>query len=276
MSSRLVLGLSLILAISACGGAASDGPPVGTLAVATYGARPAPQAVDVPPIAQALRDIDRTSFRQAFEKQRAYSYSRYRRTEQFAEDGLLSAFAEYTLEAQPGSAPVITAADSVGSFDFGLFSGFVSNTVTELDPVDLSDYVLPDDPIYLQDRHLHAYSYEARRDTLMWDRQARVYEVEARAAEGDGYNVRRVRYMVDAQTKELIAVELDRIDLALLYREESSFFLHVRPMSNGDRLPYTSRFYTSVWMPFRDIKRIGTVSTYYGYQRDERVASAGR
>ena len=136
--------------------------------------------------------------------------------------------------------------------------------------------MLPDDPVYLQDRHLSAYSFEAKRDTLMWDRQARVYQVEARATEGDGYNVRRVRYMIDAQTAELIAVELDRIDLALLYREESSFFLHVRPMSNGDHLPYTSRFYTSVWMPFRDIKRIGTVSTYYGYQRAESVASAGR
>ena len=277
MSSPLVLGLSLILAVSACGGSTAEGPAVGTLAVATYGVTAAtPQQIDVPPVAQALREIDVTAFRQAFEKQRSYEFSRYRRTEQFSEDGLLSAFAEYTLEAQPGSDPVVVAADSVGRFDFGLFSRFVSNTVTSLDPVDLSDYVLPDDPIYLQDRHLDAYSYEAKGDTLMWDRQARVYQVEARATEGDGYNVRRVRYMVDAQTAQLIAVELDRIDLALLYREESSFFLHVRPMSNGDHLPYTSRFHTSVWMPFRDIKRIGTVSTYYGYQRGQSVADSGR
>ncbi len=274
MSLRLAFGLSLILAVSACGGAASDGLPVGTLAVATYGV--APQQAEVQPIAQILRDIDVTAFRQSFENQRAYAFSRYRRTEQVSEEGLLAAFAEYTLEAEPGSAPVVTAADSAGAFDFGLFSTFVSSTVSEIDPIDLSDYVLPDDPIYLQDRHLHAYSFESRRDTLMWDREARVYQVEALPGEGDGYNVRRVRYMVDAQTSQLLAVELSRIDLALLYREESSFFLHVRPMSNGDYLPYTSRFYTSVWMPFRDVKRIGTVSTYYGYRRGESVSASGR
>jgi hypothetical protein len=266
MSHRLIWCLPLILALAGCGGQ-SDAPPLGALTVASYASAAQADSVEVPELVTTLREVDAEDFMTAFETQRAYSYSRYRRTEQFSEDGLLSAFAEYTLELRPSAPPTLTAADSAGAFDYGYFTRFVSNTLTDLDPVDLSAYVLPADPPYLQDRHLGAYAYRALGDTLLWDRQARRIEVEAKPVEGDGYNIRRVRYMIDKQTSQLLAVELDRIDLALLYREESSFFLHVRPTRSGESVPYASRFYTSVWMPFREVKRIGTVSTYYDYRR---------
>jgi hypothetical protein len=258
MRSRLALCLALTLALAGC---SADAPPVGLAAPAA----PAAQTESDARLVERLREVETGAFRRASERQQDYAYTRYRRTEQFTDDGLLAAFSEHTLSVARGGSARIVSADSAGAFDYGLFSRFVSANVSDPDPDDLSDFVLPEDPIFLQDRHTDAYTYRALGDTLLWNRAARVIEVEARPDAGDGYNIRRVRYMIDRSTDELLAVELDRIDLALLYREESTFFLHVRPAPSGAFVPHASRFYTSVWMPFQEVKRIGTVSAYYDY-----------
>lgn len=215
-----------------------------------------------------LERIDRETFRKAFGKLDEREFTRYMRTEQFDDDDYLIAFEERVTRHQGRSSAreyVTLERDSAGTFDFGYFSRFVSQTVETFDPTDLAQYIIPEDPAYLSARNQDAYLYRALPDTLMWDMTARVIEVRARPKEGDGHNIRRVRLYVERGSNRLIAIYLERIDLAMWYREESQFYVHIRPAPNGTWVPYNTRFETKIGVPFRPAQRFRTVSTYYGY-----------
>lgn len=215
-----------------------------------------------------LSSIDQQSFRTAFTRLDQKNFTRYTRTEQFDGEDYLIAFEERILRHQGPSDErevMMMDRDSAGTFDYGYFSRFVSQTVDSRDPTDLARYIVPDDPAYMSARNQHAYVYRSLSDTLMWDAVARVIEVRARPEEGDGQNIRRVRLFVDRGTNRLIAMYLERIDLAMWYREESQFYVHIRPAPNGSWLPYNTRFETKIRVPFRSDQRFRTVSTYYQF-----------
>lgn len=215
-----------------------------------------------------LAEIDQRPFRAAFEQLQHHSFTRYTRTEQFDRGDFLVAFQERILRhALDGNRRTYTtlAEDSAGAFDYGYFSGFVSENVTSQDPPDLIPYVLPEDPAYLTERNRDAYLYRILPDTLMWDMVARVIEIRARPAEGDGQNIRRVRLYVDRGTQTLIAAYMERIDLSMWFREESRFYIHVRPAATGAWVPYNTRFESRISVPFRPTQLFRTVSTYYSY-----------
>ncbi len=212
--------------------------------------------------------VDRETFDKAFGRLDERDFTRYTRTEQFDDEEYLVAFEEQVTRHQgsPSNRRFVTLErDSAGAFDFGYFSRFVSQTVATYDPTNLAQYIIPDDPAYLSARNQDAYHYRALPDTVMWDMTARVIEVRARPEEGDGQNIRRVRLYVDKGTNRLIAIYLERIDLAMWYREESQFYVHVRPAPNGSWIPYNTRFETKIGVPFRPTQRFRTVSTYYDY-----------
>lgn len=215
-----------------------------------------------------IETIDQEAFKKAFAGLDQRSFTRYTRTEQFDDEEYLIAFEEQVTRHQgpPSNRDFVTLErDSAGTFDYGYFSRFVSQTVETYDPTDLAQYIIPDDPAYLSARNREAYSYRSLPDTLMWDVTARVIEVRARPEEGDGHNIRRVRLYVDRGSKRLIAIYLERIDLAMWYREESQFYVHIRPAPNGSWVPYNTRFETKIGVPFRPTQRFRTVSTYYAY-----------
>jgi len=110
------------------------------------------------------------------------------------------------------------------------------------------------------------YRFRILADTLLWDRPAHVYEARARPESGDGLNVRVVRQYVDVETNKLVGIFLERVDLALLFREESRFYVDLKPGPDGSFLPYNTRFETRIRMPFRGEYRIRTVSTFSGFQ----------
>jgi hypothetical protein len=93
-----------------------------------------------------------------------------------------------------------------------------------------------------------------------------VFEARARPEAGDGLNVRVVRQYVDVDTNKLVGVYLERADLALLFREDSKFYVDLKPGPDGDFLPYNTRFETRIRMPFRGEYRIRTVSTFSGFE----------
>jgi len=227
----------------------------------------------VGPIEAAERDsliatingVKQEAIRTAFSRLGDYSYNRYLRTEQFNIDDFIIAFSEQHLAitaTQDGPQSMVVRADSGGAFDFGFFKHFVSENVSDPDPVDLIPYVLEEDPPYLNPKNVDKYSFRVKGDTLMWDREAHIYEVRAKPDAADGLNIRKVRYYVDNASNQLVAMYLERIDLGLLFREESTFYVHILPVGGGDLVPYNTKFETTIKTPFKSSYRIRTVSTY--------------
>lgn len=258
----LVSGLSAVLA--ACGG--REAPP---LSPADAAARDS--------VVTILAGLDTTGIRSAFDRLEDLDYTRYIRTEQFDEEDYLVAYTEHVVRVGRDSdgeqAVEIQQADSGGAFDFGFFKRFVSANLESVDPVDLVPHVIPDDPDYLNPRMQDSYLFSERGDTLLWNRTARIIEVRARPGYADGLSIRRARYYIEPETDRLLAMGLERIDLALLFREESSFFVHVHPVSvAGERplLPWNTRFESTIRTPFRDAYTVRTVSTFRDFERGER------
>lgn len=217
-------------------------------------------------VLRAIQSVNTTGFRNAFTLLNSYSYQRFMRSDQFDEDGLLLAFREQTFEISPEGVR-LTGADSAGTFDYGLFRGFESIVFDVNDPTDLARVILPEDPEFLRPRYYEAYFYRVLSDTLLWDVMAKGYEIRATPRAGDGLNIRRTRYYIDPATNQLLAMFMARIDLGLLYREESEFYMQVRLTEWGDYVPSITRFSTQVLMPFRDPRRIGTASAYFGLSK---------
>lgn len=245
---------------------------LGLLVVNTTGCKRR-QISPVGPIEAAERDsvlhlidgVQQDAIRSAFERLEDYSYKRYLRTEQFDQEDFMIAFTEHVVVVsvtRDGRSSSITKADSGGAFDFGLFKRFVSENVEDPDPVDLVPFILEDNPSYLSPKNMDKYTFRVMGDTLMWDREAMIIEVRAKPDVADGLNIRKVRHYVDRATNQLIAMYLERIDLGMLFREESTFYVHIRPVAGGQLVPYNTRFETMIRTPFKTSYKIRTVSTY--------------
>ena len=237
----------------------------------------ASEATKVDSVATLLSGVDDTAFRAAFTGIDDYRYTRYTRTEQFDTDDYLVAFRENVFRAgwEEGIRQInVQQEDSAGTFDFGFFDRFTSSNMSGLDPVDLVQYLLPEDPPYLLGRNREKYEWRFLPDTLLWDTQAKVIEVKARRQKGDGENIRKVRHYVDRTTNELIAMYLERIDLALLFREESQFYVHMRRADDGKLVPHNTRFQTHIRTPFETDSKFRTVSTYYELESIPKIDSA--
>jgi hypothetical protein len=220
-------------------------------------------------VMEAMEHAEKSDFLTAFESLSSYAFNRYIRTEQYDAEDYIIAYDEHLLRTEGEDERRVVhveRTDSAGAFDFGFFSRFVSENVESADPVDLIPYVLPEDRAYDDPRSMDKYRFRFLADTLLWDRQARVIEIRARPELADGLNVRLVRQYVDIETGKLVGVYLERIDLALLFREESAFYVDLRPGPGDEFLPYNTRFETRIRMPFRQAYKIRTVSTFSAYE----------
>ena len=250
----LLLG---ILALPGCGSDEADQTPARTAGFIQ-------NETERAEVLSIIANPDISGFQEAFRALPERSFVRYTRTEQFDENGFLLAYRERTLRhVGPPAARefILLEADSSGTFDFGFFRHFVSATVEDEDPEDLTPYLFPEDPMYLSERNFDAYLYRFLPDTLMGETMAQVIEVRARPVEGDGKNIRRATYFLDRSTGRLIAFELNRIDLALFFREESTFYAHIQRHS-GEWVPYNTRFEARIVMPFKPPQQFRTVAAY--------------
>jgi len=208
------------------------------------------------------------AMRESYRKLREYNYTRYTRTEQRDIEEAIIAFEERTMryELDEGLRYLyVDEADSTGTFDFGLFNQFVSSNTGSNDPPDMSRFVLPREPAYKDPKNQEAYQYRIRRDTLMGDVAARVVDIRAVPEFGDGQNIRRVRLFIDRRSLQLIGIYMERIDLAMLFREESQFYVDVHQSDEGDWLPNNTRFKTNIQVPFNPNQTFSTVSTFYDF-----------
>ena len=214
-----------------------------------------------------LTRVDDDAFQTAFTNLPSFAYTRFLRTEQFTGEAQLLAYTEQTYRYAPGQAgPAVIQEATGGTLDFGVFHRFTSGLSASLDPPNLVDYVMVESPPYLTARHAQSYAFRLLPDTLMWDQSAYGFEVRAKPVDGDGLNIRRVRDYLDHATDQLIGLALDRTDINLLFREESSFWVHIRPTDSGTWVPQNTRFETRIRTPFRDPQHFRAVSTYSDYQ----------
>jgi hypothetical protein len=212
----------------------------------------------------AFSGADIEPMRQAFTRLANSTFTRYTRTEQLDRNEFLVAYRERLVRhtGLPGSRRFdVLDQDSSGTFDYGFFERFVSANVEKQDPRDLAPFLLPDAPAFLSGREFDAYLYRFQPDTLMGGVLARVVEARARPVEGDGRNIRRVRYFVDRETNALVGISLERIDLALFFREESRYFAHLQQSESG-WVPMNTRFESLIVMPFRPPQLFRTVASY--------------
>ena len=257
---------SVLLCISLLIGCSSSTESEGSMPMQSVAAQLEQETVERDSVLKTVEGIQTEGFKEAFKHLAQYDYTRYIRTEQFDDNDFMVAFRERTIRhegEQKDRTYTVLSSDSTGSYDFGYFRRFVSDNVDEQDPEDLTPYLFPRDPTYLSSRNYEAYSYDFDADSLMLNITAQAIEIRAKPVEGDGKNIRRARYFIDPQRNELVAFELERIDLAFFFREESTFFVHVQTLSDGTIVPYNTRFETRIIVPFRDPQRFRTVASYY-------------
>ncbi|MDZ4700310.1 MAG: hypothetical protein SH809_11435 [Rhodothermales bacterium] len=255
---------ALVLVLTAAAGCGSEATPPGQAVYATYGNLSNQDRAERDSVLTAFASADTEPIRRAFQQLALAEFTRYFRTEQLDKNEYLVAFRERTVRHSglPGSRRFdLVEEDSSGMFEFGFFEQFVSANVETQDPRDLAEYLLLADPPYLMPQNYEAYFYRMKPDSLMGDGLARVFEVRARPESGDGKNIRRVRLFVDSASNALVAIQLDRIDLALFFREESRFFVHIQNTEAG-WVPLTTRFESLIVMPFRPPQLFRTVAAY--------------
>ncbi len=215
----------------------------------------------------ALQVLKQDALRDAFAALPRYRYTRRTRTEQFDAAQRLVAFREratrYDLQGQARTR-VVLQADSSGAFDFGYLAPFISAAADERDAADLPQYVLLDDPPYLAPRNREAFVYRFLPDTVLADGAAQAIEVRARPGAGDAQDIRRVRLYRDRRSGQLVALSLHRREGGLLFREESRFYVEIRPVPGG-WAPLRTRFSTRLRVPLRTPQQFQTTSTYSDY-----------
>ncbi|MGI9174503.1 MAG: hypothetical protein ACR2GR_04210 [Rhodothermales bacterium] len=217
-----------------------------------------------------LAALDSQTFTDAFDALPRYTYARQTRTEQRRSDSSLVAAYEQDVRFQNQGdrrTRTVTAADSSGAFEQGLFGFFASSDSSRTDPPSVAPYMVPDDPAYLSPRNQEDFTYHRLPDTTIGQAQALVVEVRARPSSSQ--NLRRLRLAVDPETRLPLAIHLERADQSLLYREQSVFDLEMQATASGDRLPHRTRVQANLKRFFRPTQRFTTTSTYSGFEEME-------
>lgn len=213
----------------------------------------------------ALQSLRQSALREAFAALPRYRYTRRTRTEQFDAAERPLAFVErLTRNDVPGGPRTVLEADSAGAFAFGYLRPFLPAKADERDAADLPQYVLLDDPPYLAPRNREAFVYRFLPDTVLADGAAQAIEVRARPGAGDAQDIRRVRLYRDRRSGQLVALSLHRREGGLLFREESRFYVEIRPVPGG-WAPLRTRFSTRLRVPLRTPQQFQTTSTYSDY-----------
>ncbi len=237
--------LFLLLFVSAC-----SAPEAGRDA-----ARDTPEREQV---LSLLAQADTSTFRHAYDRLADFTYSRYERTTHAV--GGTPGEAQ-TRIARVADGAVQTLGDTGAPAGSGLQRAFAPPPA---DARDLSRYVLPSDPAYLQPRHYDAYDYRLLPDTLLGNLPVQVVEITARPDADPAPSVRQVRYYLHRDTHAVLAARLYRRDDALGFSEASTFFLRIRPLGET-YVPDVGRFSTTSVFPLRAPRRFERALAYYAF-----------
>ena len=216
-----------------------------------------------------LQETRQDALREAFARLPAYRYTRYLRTEQVDASHRRTAFAERVTrhDIQDNQrARTLLQADSAGAFETSLLGRLFGSDPDEHDDAAWPQHVLLDDPPYLAPRNWDAFIYRFLPDTSFWQAATQVVEVRARPDADNAPAIRRTHLYLDRASGQLVAVYIERAEGDLFFREESRFYLQIRPAPDTGWVPHTARFLTRLRLPLRAPRQFRSVSAYYNYE----------
>lgn len=192
-----------------------------------------------------MDSLDTRAFREAWHRPATLDHERTVRIEELGESEDIVAYREITVRFTAGDSVTTTVrTDSAGAFDFGLFEGLTggeSGAPVSFDPV---PYVLPDDASFMSARNREKYGIRIGPDSTSLAGAVDRIEVEALPGPGDGESVRRVDYLTRGTGGMLLAVDLERRDVALLFSERSRASASTAWDGTGGLLPVRSAYET--------------------------------
>ena len=190
---------------------------------------------------EILREVDHASFWKSFEKIPAHM--RYSRAERRT-DGSAHPLVEVSVHRS--TVPETTESTSGGMA--ALVSG-----------------LLPEDPPYLADKYVENYQYSMLPDTLLLGRLARVIHVSALPARGRTQPVQAVRYFIDVERGNLVALSIRQSTRTLFYSESSTCFVQIRALPGLDWVPHLVRIATRLKLPLRPAVSLLRTEAFYSY-----------
>lgn len=215
-----------------------------------------------------IRTADDAAFRQAFENLKQYDYVRNTTTIQRSERGGVRASKEQVARYswKEGERVVeILSSDSTGGFDFGAWERYVDRQPDAVEPEELADQILPEDPPYLAERNREIFEYQTLPDTTISGTRVRVVEVRARPEEAEDQQIRLARYYVEPGTNRLIAIYLARTSQSILFRENTAVYAQLARAQNGEWLPDEFLTTTYISLPVIGDYQFETTSRYQDY-----------
>lgn len=195
---------------------------------------------------ELVRNVDHAAFRESFH--RAPAHIRYSRTERKA-DGAPNSLVEVATYRATVSGTAQPATDAEAS---GEMSALISS-------------LLPEDPAYLEDRYVEDFRYSMLPDTLLLGRLTRVMQVTARPARGRKQPVEEVRYFIDSELGDLVALSIRQSTQTLFYSESSTCFIQLRQLPDLEWAPYLLRIATRLKLPLRPAVSLSRTEAFYGY-----------
>lgn len=244
--SVLPAALALVLAAAACGTEAGRAPAPGEAGLWAE-----------------VQGLDTQAFREAWRRIQARDHGRTTRVEQLDETGRPVAFREWVVRfTAADSHEVVVSADSSGAFRFGMLDAFAPDGAGAPEAVDLAPYVLPDDAPYLSARNREKYAVARLPDSAAFGRPLQRIQVRAVPGPGDAESVRRVLYVLVGEGREVLAVQTEREDAALLFTERSRAYAGMRPDETGGLLPSVSWYETWIRPRFGTDRRFRITTTW--------------
>jgi len=200
-----------------------------------------------------LDSLQQNTLPAAFDRLARYAFTHRVEAVQRTPDGAVTARRTAVRRFPPPDSaqrPLRVRADSSGSFEGSWLYALAPEGEDDL--VNRAQYVLPDDPAYLEPRTREAFRYRLGPDTAFGGRTVHVVEIRAQpGALGADRAIRHARLFVEPATYELVGLYLVRAETSLLFREDSRTLTHLRPAPDGGWVPAVTRLDARLDMPLQ-------------------------
>lgn len=215
-----------------------------------------------------LDSLQHTVMRAAFDRLGGYAFTHRVRVMEYAPDGTVTNHRTQVRRFPPPDSarrPMVLRVDSAGTFDSGWLSSLTPRAPDSI--VDRAQFVVPEEPAYLEPRTREAFRYRLRPDTALGGRTVRVVELHAQPGDlGADRVIRHARLLIDPATYELVGLYLVRADASVLFREDSRASVYLQPAPDSGWVPGTTQLEARLKVPFRAPRSFRLHASFHGYR----------
>ena len=256
--SRVVL-LVIASAVLTASGCTTEGPPPRYAPSADTTAWTATGST----VVERLDTLDFAVMDSAFTALPRLPLTRTLRTDVFTPNDSIRGQLHQTWQHRPGADPELLDETQTGTLPDRDLWGLAPQSEPGTLPGNIVRDAYPAEPPFLEARNQPAYRYGTRRDTLAPGIPVDRIEVVARDTE-DGRRVAIPYARVDVLpgTETVVSTYVVRAEHALLYDEDSLFYIALQPGPEGQWLPHVMRFRARLAVPLRPVESVRTVTTF--------------